>query len=167
MAQLPIEMLGRRFGRLLVLEHAAPTWQGYRRWLCRCDCGTTKVILGAALRAGDTQSCGCKRRHDKPPSQPQPPRLGNLLFGYRWDGTTIVSDEQTAEAIRQIDVLYQQGRPIRAIVEALNAGPPRTDGKPWDSNRIFRIVQNLHLYRGGRCGKQAATWPAILAPLKD
>ncbi len=125
------------------------------------------MIQGAALREGDTQSCGCKRRRDKPPSQPQPPRLSTLLFGYRWDGTTIVIDEQTAEAIRHVDALYQQGYTIKAIVETLNAGPPRTDGKPWDGNRVFRIVQNLHLYRGGRRGKQPATWPPILPPLDD
>ncbi len=77
----------------------------------------------------------------------------------------MVIDEQNVECVRQIDALYQQGRTIRAIVEALNGGPPRADGKPWDSNRVVRIVQKLHLYRSGRRGKQAETWPAILAPL--
>ncbi len=167
MAPTPIEMLGRRFGRLVVLEEAARSKTGIRRWLCQCDCGTIKVIQGAALREGDTQSCGCKRRRDKPPKQPQPPRLSALLFGYRWDGSTIVIDALTAEAIRQIDARYQQGRTIRTIVEALNSGAPRADGKPWDTNKVVRIVQNLHLYRGGRRGKSAESWPAILQPLDD
>lgn len=28
-------------------------------WLCRCECGTEKVICGKALRTGHSQSCGC------------------------------------------------------------------------------------------------------------
>lgn len=30
-----------------------------RKWLCRCDCGNTKVIRLDALQAGMTLSCGC------------------------------------------------------------------------------------------------------------
>lgn len=29
------------------------------RWLCRCDCGKTKIIRGLSLRTGKTKSCGC------------------------------------------------------------------------------------------------------------
>lgn len=29
-------------------------------WLCRCKCGVEKPILGAALRNGNTKSCGCR-----------------------------------------------------------------------------------------------------------
>lgn len=28
-------------------------------YLCHCDCGNDKVILGASLRSGNTRSCGC------------------------------------------------------------------------------------------------------------
>lgn len=47
-------MRGRRFGRLVVLEQAEPTRQGYRRWVCQCDRGTTKVNQGAAGHEGDS-----------------------------------------------------------------------------------------------------------------
>ena len=28
-------------------------------WLCQCDCGNTKVVLGYNLRSNKTISCGC------------------------------------------------------------------------------------------------------------
>lgn len=57
-----IDLTGQRFGRLVVegLESRAPTKN--RRWICRCDCGTRRKILGTSLRGGMTHSCGCLRR---------------------------------------------------------------------------------------------------------
>lgn len=31
-------------------------------WLCKCDCGNERVVLGKCLRNGHTQSCGCLNR---------------------------------------------------------------------------------------------------------
>lgn len=53
-------MLGKRFGRLTVIEFAGITKWRKSSWICRCDCGTiTPPITGDALRGGRTQSCGC------------------------------------------------------------------------------------------------------------
>lgn len=58
-----IDLLGQRFGRLVVLERVAnhkrvdrPTWR------CICDCGTEITLYGGALRSGQNKSCGCYRR---------------------------------------------------------------------------------------------------------
>jgi hypothetical protein len=52
---------GQRFGRLTTLSGVMGRRSGKRlsRWLCRCDCGTEKIIDQAALRSGATVSCGC------------------------------------------------------------------------------------------------------------
>lgn len=56
-----IDLTGRRFGRLVVIERA--TNEGRRtRWTCRCDCGTICTPGAEALHAGLTQSCGCLAR---------------------------------------------------------------------------------------------------------
>jgi len=47
-------LTGRRFGRLTVSEFV-----GRSRWLCKCDCGKTKVVKASDLVRGDVQSCGC------------------------------------------------------------------------------------------------------------
>lgn len=56
---LVIDMSGKRFGRLVVLERAENTSGGQARWLCRCDCGNTTTVMGKLLRNGHTKSCGC------------------------------------------------------------------------------------------------------------
>lgn len=57
-----IDLTGRRFHRWTVL-HAAPTARnGKRYWVCRCDCGTEKIVPGGGLRCGDSKSCGCWNR---------------------------------------------------------------------------------------------------------
>lgn len=46
---------GKRFGRLVVVERLI----GKGRSLCRCDCGTERIIYDGNLVAGRTKSCGC------------------------------------------------------------------------------------------------------------
>jgi hypothetical protein len=55
-----IDLVGQRFGHLLVLEMASErTKKGLVCWLCRCDCGETKIVVGRDLRSVHVQSCGC------------------------------------------------------------------------------------------------------------
>lgn len=62
---MKIQMIGVRFGRLLVVSPASdrirPSGKSSRYWLCRCDCGVEKEIAGAHLRNGATVSCGCHK----------------------------------------------------------------------------------------------------------
>lgn len=55
-----IDITGQRFGRLFVVAKArSPSPSGGSLWLCRCDCGTEKLLNSSNLRNGTTQSCGC------------------------------------------------------------------------------------------------------------
>lgn len=57
-----IPMIGKRFGRLTVLEECATNKQGIF-YKCVCDCGNiTRPIIGSSLRLGRTKSCGCIAR---------------------------------------------------------------------------------------------------------
>lgn len=54
----PIDLTGHVYGRLTVVREKLP--KSYPRlWECLCTCGTSKAILGASMRSGMTQSCGC------------------------------------------------------------------------------------------------------------
>jgi len=71
-----INMIGLRFGRLLVRTEVSP-WvtkggQIKLRFNCACDCGNKTVAQGADLRSGRTTSCGCSRRMDAAPRDSQP-----------------------------------------------------------------------------------------------
>jgi hypothetical protein len=52
-------MAGSRFGRYIVIERHGQDKGRSATWLCRCDCGTAKVVGGYSLRSGRTVSCGC------------------------------------------------------------------------------------------------------------
>ena len=57
-------LIGEKFGMLTVIGQAPSTAKGQRRWICRCDCGTEKIVLGSNLKRGTTVSCGCKHKND-------------------------------------------------------------------------------------------------------
>lgn len=55
-----VEMIGKRFGRLLVIEESPIRKNKAVYWICKCDCGNiTEPIKGTQLRNGDSNSCGC------------------------------------------------------------------------------------------------------------
>lgn len=58
-----IEMEGLRFGMLTVIRECPERDSSSSvRWLCRCDCGREKAIVGCQLRKGKVFSCGCVTR---------------------------------------------------------------------------------------------------------
>ena len=54
-----IDITGRRFGKLVVLERAGRNKHKKTLWKCLCDCGEFTVTTGEALRSRTTKSCGC------------------------------------------------------------------------------------------------------------
>jgi hypothetical protein len=53
------KLIGQRFHRLVVLSFAGRNKWGRALYLCRCDCGTEKIINASYLQKGNTKSCGC------------------------------------------------------------------------------------------------------------
>jgi hypothetical protein len=49
-----IDLTGRCFYRWTVIKYF-----GNKKWLCQCECGTKKEVLGASLVHGTSKSCGC------------------------------------------------------------------------------------------------------------
>lgn len=54
--------IGKRFGKLVVIEKIGDKGNHASNILCKCDCGIEKVVWGGSLHAGTVQSCGCYRR---------------------------------------------------------------------------------------------------------
>lgn len=57
-----IDLVGQRFGKLVVVSRAENLSRGNPRWNCVCDCGGGTVAQGSALRTGRHVSCGCLQR---------------------------------------------------------------------------------------------------------
>ena len=56
------ELIGQQFERLLVISAAGKSRWGKSLWLCRCNCGVERIVVGHSLRSGCTKSCGCLNR---------------------------------------------------------------------------------------------------------
>lgn len=54
-----IDIMGQKFNKLTVIERISSDNNGNSTWLCRCDCGGSKVVASNHLRNGLVQSCGC------------------------------------------------------------------------------------------------------------
>lgn len=68
-----IDLTGRKFGKLTVLERAENDRRGVPQWLCLCECGNTKIVRGESLKRYPNISCGCSR-------YPQTPKTGSRLY---------------------------------------------------------------------------------------
>lgn len=60
------DLTGRKFGRLVVICRAANIGRK-TAWLCKCDCGNTKVSTMSNLKSGHVTSCGCAWKDIVPP----------------------------------------------------------------------------------------------------
>jgi len=58
------DLIGLRFGRLVVKKRDGKDKFGYVTWLCKCDCGNETVVRGSFLKSGTTQSCGCLKKEN-------------------------------------------------------------------------------------------------------
>lgn len=56
------DLVGGRFTMLSVEAFAGINDDRRALWLCRCDCGNSKIVSGKDLKRGHTKSCGCAKR---------------------------------------------------------------------------------------------------------
>ena len=56
-----LDLIGRRFAKLVVLKEHPERGNGHVQWECICDCGTKSIVQGVHLVSGHTQTCGCSR----------------------------------------------------------------------------------------------------------
>lgn len=57
-----LDLINKRFYKLLVLAYLGTDSTQHTTWRCMCDCGTTCVVQGAKLTKNIVRSCGCQMR---------------------------------------------------------------------------------------------------------
>lgn len=57
-----VNIIGQRFGRLVVLENTNQKAHGSTVHKCVCDCGNIILVPNSYLTGGHTKSCGCLSR---------------------------------------------------------------------------------------------------------
>jgi len=54
-------LIGKKFGKLLVIKKMNNNKYRQHMWLCLCECGKEKIVRGNNLKSRVTKSCGCSR----------------------------------------------------------------------------------------------------------
>lgn len=66
MSKIKYDLTGQVFGYWTVKEQDKNSISRDMRWICECNCGTIKSVLGKNLRNGRSKSCGClKKEQDR------------------------------------------------------------------------------------------------------
>lgn len=60
-----VDLKGKRFGRLLVIQEVDRANPNARQWECLCDCGNTHTVRQNNLQTGSVSSCGCLQREHR------------------------------------------------------------------------------------------------------
>ena len=68
MVKVKEDLTGKVFEKLTVIKQAEdyiyPNGKHMAKWLCKCECGKVKEILGSALKQEKTKSCGCLKKYN-------------------------------------------------------------------------------------------------------
>ena len=54
-----VDLTGQIFNRWTVIKNAHKDRWGHTMWLCNCECGTERAVVGHQLKNGVSKSCGC------------------------------------------------------------------------------------------------------------
>lgn len=79
------DLLGQKFGKLIVISRNGSDKQKRAMWLCQCDCGNQVTVRGSDLTNGKIISCGCHKKEV----------LSKNLIGLRFGRLTVVSKSKT------------------------------------------------------------------------
>lgn len=78
------DLIGKKFGKLTVLEQTDNRHNGNVVWKCQCDCGNVFYTYTNALTTGNTQSCGCITRSIGETNIKNILNQNNILYKEEW-----------------------------------------------------------------------------------
>lgn len=96
-------LLGKRFGRLLVIDFSEIKNSRQAYWICQCDCGNKTISSANSLRRGAATSCGCYRIErviESVKKYNQYDISGNFGIGYTDKGFKFYFDLEDYEKIK-------------------------------------------------------------------
>lgn len=103
-----VDLTGKKFGKLTVLERGGTSRTGQSMWKCICDCEehNIKTVRGADLKTGKIQSCGCIRKanmaklHESAKKQNRYEFLNDYVIGYDDKNNSFIIDLEDYEKIK-------------------------------------------------------------------
>jgi uncharacterized membrane protein len=143
-----IEMAGKRFGRLTVVSLSERPSRS-TKWICRCDCGGSKVVQGHHLRSGKTRSCGCIKNPIPTP-----------MVGDRFGRYTVVDVSKVGVGVRCVECVCDCGTRRSVSIWGLCRGKSKSCGCSGLENRIRAHVKHGHSRGPGR-SREYIAWMSM------
>lgn len=123
------DLTGQKFGMLLILRRGEDSKSNKVRWICRCDCGREKLILGHNMTNGHSTTCGCV--HLKHGQYKSPTHQSWTAMMTRCNNKN--ADDYPRYGGRGITVC-EQWRDYRIFLYDMGERPPRTTLGRIDNN---------------------------------
>lgn len=103
-----IELAGRRFGRWKVLGFAGVNKSKNGTWLCECDCGVQKPVIGGHLRKGWSVSCGCYQKEMAANAALDHRAERDVYAGARWRCADLTNPQYGGRGIKFLFTSFEQ-----------------------------------------------------------
>lgn len=105
-----IDLTGNKFGKWTVIKRVENDRYGQTRYLCRCECGNEKVVMGKSLRRGLSKSCRC------------PKNLTGMKFGFLSVGNETYLLDKKGCKLRAYYCLCDCGKEKIVLAKHLTSG---------------------------------------------
>lgn len=143
-----IDLTNKKFGEWTVLREATKEEKDNRPgayWVCKCSCGTVKIVNGQTLRKGESCSCGCKL------SQHLSEKLSNKncddLTGQHFGQLTVLKRDYETEKTKSGNTYWlckcDCGNEISVVRNSLISGKTKSCGCLGHSKGEFKIEKIL------------------------
>lgn len=141
-----IDLTGKKFGRLTLLKRAGHNRHKHILWLCRCDCGKEKTILGINLRLRNTKSCGCLRGESAASRRRLSPGVASMrgvIGRYKRQGLEFELTEEQFFKLTQKDCHYCGSKPSNIYKPQGNNGGYTYNGLDRVDNTKGYVIGNV------------------------
>lgn len=157
-----IDLTNKKFGEWTVLREATKEEKDNRPgayWVCKCSCGTVKIVNGQSLRKGESCSCGCKL------SQHLSEKLSNKncddLTGQHFGQLTVLKRDYETEKTKSGNTYWlckcDCGNKISVVRNSLISGKTKSCGclrKKVSAKALKKISENNFIDEvGNKYGK--------------
>lgn len=136
-----LDLAGQRFGNLFVVSRIENGTKGRTLFLCRCDCGTEKIVSGQNLMRGHAKSCGCLKHK---------PQRQNLI-GQRFGRLTVIDFAGTRIDSNGKHITYYKvhcdcGNELEVMRSSLKTGKTQSCGCLWEETITTHGLSKKRLY---------------------
>jgi hypothetical protein len=157
-----IDLTNKKFGEWTVLREATKEEKDNKPgayWVCKCSCGTIKIVNGQTLRKGESRSCGCKL------SQHLSEKLSNKncddLTGRHFGQLTVLKRDYETEKQHSGNTYWlcecKCGKQVSVVRNSLISGKTKSCGclrKKISSEHLKKVSSNNFINEiGNKYGK--------------